>query len=135
MLEPARMRRGAPGAGNARAAAAFGSGGRPEAQSGQVCESMIAVGTAVNRISMSPVFRQEGAAVSGKGRAGGKNREGERGATSRSAPPPCCGAAFRHTPAQSDGGGLELDKRREPSHPDASGYWLPSSNPEMSSSY
>jgi len=53
MLERARMRRGAPGAGNARAAAAFGSGGRSEAQSGQVCQSMIAVGTAVNRISMS----------------------------------------------------------------------------------
>jgi hypothetical protein len=46
--------------------------------------------------------------------------------------PPCAGAAFWHTLAHGNGGGLELHRRRAPSHLDASGHRLPSSNPEMS---
>ena len=73
--------------------------------------------------------------MSGKGPEGGSNGKGERGPTSRLAPPSRAGAPFRHTPACSDRGRVELDWRRGTSHPAASGHWLPSSNREMSSSY
>ena len=59
-----------------------------------------------------PGFRWEAAEMSGKGPEGGSNGKGERGPTSRLASPSRAGAPFRHTPACSDRGRVELDWRR-----------------------
>jgi len=82
-----------------------------------------------------PGFRWESAEVWGKGHGGGSKGKGERGPTSRLAPPSRAGTAFRHTAACSDGGRVEPERRRGPSHPAASGWSISFEMPSQFSQF
>jgi hypothetical protein len=60
-----------------------------------------------------PGFRVQGAAASEKEPTGGENGEGERGVTSRPAPPPPAGAVCGHTSADASAAVLTSGETRD----------------------